>query len=98
MEIRSFSRGLFAAGCFLAVLGAQAQTKPIPEIVKKDGRFALLVDGAPYLILGAQCHNSSAWPAMLPKVWRAREAQYSRLFSGGGLRRHSEGYSRQLRR
>jgi hypothetical protein len=25
------------------------------------------------LILGAQCHNSSAWPAMLPKVWRAIE-------------------------
>ena len=49
------------------------QTKPIPEIVKKDGRYALMVDGAPYLILGAQCHNSSAWPAMLPKVWRAIE-------------------------
>src|ERR1017187_4048438 len=49
------------------------QTKPIPEIVRKDGRYALMVDGAPYLILGAQCHNSSAWPAMLPKVWRAIE-------------------------
>jgi hypothetical protein len=41
--------------------------------VKKDGRYALMVDGAPYLMLGAQTHNSSAWPAMLPKVWTAME-------------------------
>jgi hypothetical protein len=31
----------------------------------------LIVDGEPFLILGAQCHNSSGWPAMLPKVWPA---------------------------
>ena len=30
-----------------------------------------MVDGAPFLMLGAQCHNSSAWPDMLPKVWAA---------------------------
>ena len=46
---------------------------PVPQLVKKDGRYALLVDGAPFLILGAQVHNSSAWPAMLPKVWPAME-------------------------
>jgi len=55
------------------VLIAQPQTKerPIPSLVKKDGRYALMVDGAPYLMLGAQSHNSSTWPAMLPKVWPA---------------------------
>ncbi len=37
--------------------------------MEKDGRHALFVDGAPYLMLGAQVHNSSAWPGMLPKVW-----------------------------
>ena len=42
--------------------------------MKKDGRYALFVDGTPYLRLGAQVHNSSAWPAMLPKVWPAMEA------------------------
>jgi beta-galactosidase GanA len=31
----------------------------------------LFVDGQPYLMLGAQIHNSSAWPAMLPQVWDA---------------------------
>lgn len=45
----------------------------LPQIIHKDGRYALLVDGAPYLILGAQVNNSSAWPAMLPKVWPAIE-------------------------
>jgi hypothetical protein len=42
-----------------------------PRIIQKDGRSALLVDGQPYLILGAQMNNSSAWPATLPKVWPA---------------------------
>jgi beta-galactosidase GanA len=48
--------------------------RPLPRLVEKDGRYAFLVDGAPYLILGAQVNNSSAWPAMLPKVWPAMEA------------------------
>ena len=44
---------------------------PVPELVTRDGRTALMVDGAPFLVLGAQVNNSSAWPAMLPKVWPA---------------------------
>jgi len=44
---------------------------PAPRIVSKDGRHMLLVDGEPYLILGAQMHNSSNWPTLLPKVWEA---------------------------
>lgn len=51
-------------------LGAQTPTNhSLPRIVQKDGRYALFVDGAPFLMLGAQVNNSSAWPAMLPKVW-----------------------------
>ncbi len=45
----------------------------MPQLVEKDGRHALLVDGAPFLVLGLQAHNSSGWPAMLPKVWPAVE-------------------------
>lgn len=58
-----------------AATGLLAQTAPapLPRIVQKEGRYALFVDGAPYLILGAQVNNSSAWPAMLPKVWPAIE-------------------------
>src|SRR4051812_45794816 len=63
---------------FVAVLGLAAiscgevgAAPPIPAVVTRDGRSALLVDGAPFLVLGAQVNNSSAWPAMLPKVWPA---------------------------
>ena len=63
------------ASVVLAVgLTAQADDSMLPHLVQKDGRHALIVDGAPFLILGAQSNNSSAWPAMLPKVWSAIEA------------------------
>jgi beta-galactosidase GanA len=50
--------------------GSVAAT-PLPKIITENGRYALIVDGAPYLVLGAQVNNSSNWPAMLPKVWPA---------------------------
>jgi beta-galactosidase GanA len=74
MRLRSV---LFAAAFLSAWLSAplRAQTtgqrNSLPRIVEKDGSFALMVDGAPYLMLGAQVNNSSAWPAMLPQVWPA---------------------------
>jgi hypothetical protein len=45
----------------------------IPYIAHRDGRYAFMVDGAPFLILGAQAHNSSNYPPVLPKVWPAIE-------------------------
>ncbi len=33
----------------------------------------MVVDGEPFLILGAQINNSSSWPATLPKAWAALE-------------------------
>ncbi len=44
---------------------------PVPQIVTRDGRHALLVDGEPFLILGAQVNNSSNWPKALENVWPA---------------------------
>ena len=41
----------------------------LPRIETRDGRHALIVDGAPFLMLGAQVNNSSNYPAALPKVW-----------------------------
>jgi beta-galactosidase GanA len=67
MIIRTF---LFAALSLLGLQLAQAAA-PIPEVVTKEGRSALMVDGAPFLVLGAQVNNSSNWPSMLPKVWPA---------------------------
>jgi len=45
----------------------------IPHLEKKDGRFALVVGGQPFLMLGAQINNSSSWPSEMPKVWPALE-------------------------
>ena len=49
----------------------QASVETIPAIIEKNGRHTLLVDGQPYLILGGQAHNSSAWPGMLTQLWSA---------------------------
>lgn len=61
---------VLAAMTFVSVLPAQPE-HPIPRLVQKDGRYALMVDGAPFLVLGAQSNNSSDWPSTLPKVWPA---------------------------
>ena len=58
---------------FAGVLQGQSDSHSLPRLVQENGRYALMVDGAPYLMLGAQVNNSSAWPAMLPKVWPAIE-------------------------
>lgn len=50
------------------VLAADA---PLPRVVSEDGRHALLVDGKPFLMLGAQVNNSSNYPSALPSVWPA---------------------------
>src|ERR1022692_2855857 len=77
MRIRSrFARrgaAFAAAAVFAGCLCAQADEPGLPHLVRKDGRHALIVDGAPFLILGAQSNNSSAWPATLPRVWSAIE-------------------------
>jgi beta-galactosidase GanA len=48
-------------------------TGELPRVVTKDGRSALFVDGAPYLMLGVQANNSSNYPSQLPKVWSMLE-------------------------
>jgi len=64
---------VLAACAAVSASHAQVKERPLPRLEKKDGRYALIVDGAPFLMLGAQAHNSSGWPAMLPKVWPAIE-------------------------
>ncbi len=63
--------------CILAVYPASAQSNDIPHLHKKDGHFALIVDGKPFLVLGGQINNSSAWPATLPGAWSAAEAMHA---------------------
>jgi len=72
MKIKLVAVVLAASSAWPAIQ-AQVKPHPIPAIVQKDGRYALMVDGAPYLMLGAQSNNSSDWPATLPRVWPAIE-------------------------
>jgi beta-galactosidase GanA len=54
---------------FSALANAPLHGQSLPHLVERGGRHALFVDGAPFLILGAQVNNSSNYPAVLPKVW-----------------------------
>jgi beta-galactosidase GanA len=63
-------RALLIGALLLAAgVAADAQAAPLPRIVESHGRHAFLLDGAPFLILGAQTNNSSNYPGMLPQVW-----------------------------
>jgi hypothetical protein len=48
---------------------AHAQDTALPHLVTQDGHHALIVDGQPFLMLGAQANNSSNYPEPLKKVW-----------------------------
>ncbi|GGE74613.1 DUF5597 domain-containing protein [Sphingomonas prati] len=67
---------LIAAGLLAGTASAQP-TNPVPALVTRDGRHALMVDGAPWLMLGAQVNNSSNYPAMLPQVWPTIRAMHA---------------------
>ncbi len=60
----------------LSAFAADPAQHPAPSIAHQDGRFALMVDGAPYFILGAQVNNSSGWPAALQAVWPNAERMH----------------------
>jgi beta-galactosidase GanA len=60
---------LIGAFLLLPAGPAVAQTAALPRIVEAGGRHAMIVDGQPFLMLGAQTNNSSNYPAILPQVW-----------------------------
>ncbi len=61
----------FALPLLTAIPAAAVAQSPMPHIEKHGDRFAMIVDGKPYLVLGAQINNSSSWPSTLPSVWPA---------------------------
>jgi len=63
---------LIALASALPVMATEA-----PRLKQKDGRYTLLVDGRPFLILGGQIHNSSSWPSELPQVWESMAALHA---------------------
>ena len=60
---------LLLSGMLLVFGCGRLQAQSLPHLTDRDGRHALIVDGSPFLILGAQTNNSSNYPAELSKVW-----------------------------
>ena len=54
----------------LLLVGAALAAEPIPVATRSGAQHQLLVNGRPFLMLGAQVHNSSGWPSELASVWR----------------------------
>jgi hypothetical protein len=69
MKIRASITAVFLCCLFVSAWSTEA-----PRPAEKDGRQTLLVEGHPFLILGGQIHNSSAWPVELPQVWKSMAA------------------------
>ena len=79
-NIGSISKTLFlsilmSSSLMLKTLG-QTASNSVPAIIEKNGRHAFIVDGKPFFMLGGQAHNSSAWPALMPRVWAAAEEMH----------------------
>ena len=60
---------MLAAAMLSVATPVAAQPDDVPRIVTRGGRHALIVDGRPFLMLGAQVNNSSNYAAALPQVW-----------------------------
>lgn len=68
MNIKSiFSKTLVSAITLL--LAVQLSASELPQLVSKNGKHALMVDGAPFIMLGSQTNNSSNYPEALQYVW-----------------------------
>ena len=67
-SLRLASLLCYALISMILALPMAAAAEEIPYYLSEHGRHTLYVDGEPYLVLAAQLHNSSAWPAVLPQA------------------------------
>lgn len=69
-----FSSLVVAVTLILSSLSAAtAWATELPRLRSENGRHSLIVDGKPFLMLGAQIHNSSNYPSVLPQIWPVME-------------------------
>jgi beta-galactosidase GanA len=66
-----------ALALIAAALAAGAVATDLPHIQSRAGRHKLIVDGKPFLVLGAQANNSSNYPAMLETVFPVIDALHA---------------------
>src|SRR6185437_15306207 len=74
MKIRNLQIGSQHRWCAVLLLAVLVSVplcaqQQMQRLEHQNGRFALIVDGQPYLMLGAQVGNSSGWPARLETLW-----------------------------
>lgn len=74
-------RYFFSCVLLVALNFSSVQAAEIPSLVTQNGRHALMVDGEPYLILGAQTNNSANYPAALKDVWPTLEKMHANTLS-----------------
>ncbi|EQB11555.1 glycoside hydrolase [Novosphingobium lindaniclasticum LE124] len=64
----------FALAFAMAGAAAAQTATPIPRIESRDGRHALIVDGAPFVMLAGQVNNSSNYAEPLKAAWPVLDA------------------------
>lgn len=74
LMIRKPARMVGAAILAALLWTGSVEAQEIPRFEEKDGRWAFMVDGRPFFMLGGQSGNSSTWPATLPNVWNTIDA------------------------
>ena len=75
MKMTSAVLAALAAAFVAVTVHAQVVERPLPRLVQKDGRFALFVDDAPFLILCVEDQDiglESTWPGRA-KEWSAMD-------------------------
>ncbi len=72
---KRISRGLLALA--LMCIAALSLASDLPQLVTREGRHALMVDGEPFLMLAAQTNNSANYPAALKEVWPSVEKMHA---------------------
>jgi beta-galactosidase GanA len=65
-----------STACLASALAAPANAE-LPHLVRNGEHTALVVDGAPFLVLGGQANNSSNYPAVLSRVWPALDDMHA---------------------
>lgn len=67
--------------CLSLVLWQMSTAAELPYLEHHENRSSFMVDGKPYLILGAQTNNSSNYPAILPNVFESAKAMHANTVS-----------------
>jgi len=58
---------------------AVAQAKTIPQLVKKGDKYTFMVDGKPFIMMGGQVLNNSAFPDRMESIWPIMKAMNANM-------------------